>query len=354
MKKEVTLELNKKYVETLEKAKNITQLNDTFSRLYTNSKDYDLLRIREREVETRKLKPLGFRSYKCAVETPEEIMKELIDIHDRTQYYVLCSGGKDSISIVNWIAENYPEKFKGVMHIKTNIGVKKTTDWLIEYCEEMGWDLTVREPNPPNVYDELVLKYGFPGAGAHTIVMRKLKYITMRTFAFENEDRKYNHALVSGIRAFESSRRMQNYKGAIQRDGHLWFVAPFFKKTDEWVYSYLLKNGLKRTPIHDILGMSGECECGSFASYGERERLKLLDPALMEHIEYLEDQIQLHGTDLAKKHPHWGRTINSQEEIDKIMKELYDNGTISKIKDLEEVVCGVECGMGTMRGTTNI
>ena len=353
MKKEVKLELGKKYNLILSQAPEIKQLNNNFSRLYTNSKEYDLLRVREREIETNRLKPQGFRSYMCPDESPEEIMKELMNIHGRTQFYVLCSGGKDSISIVNWIATNYPENFKGIMHIKTNIGVKKTTDWLIEYCEKMNWKLQIREPNPPNVYDELVLKYGFPGAGAHTIVMRKLKYITMRNFAFENEERKENHALISGIRAFESSRRMANYKGAIQRDSKLWFAAPFFKKTDEWVYDYLLKNGLKRTPVHDVLGMSGECECGSFAGYGEREKLKLLDPQLMDHIEYLEDQVQLHGTELAKKHPTWGRATNSPEEIEIIMKGLYDDGTIDKIKDLEEVVCGVECGFGTMKGTVN-
>lgn len=354
MIRQVTLELGRKYNDVLDNVKYIPQINDKFSRLYQNSKEYDLLRIRERYVDDNRLKPQGFRSYMYPDESPDEIMKELIEIHGRTKFFVLCSGGKDSISVVNYIATQYPENFGGVMHIKTNIGVKRTTDWVIEYCEEMGWNLEVCEPNPPNVYDELVLKYGFPGAGAHTIVMRKLKYITMRNFAFQNEERKESHALISGIRAFESARRMQNYKGAIQRDGKLWFTAPFFKKTDEWVYEYLLKNGLKRTPIHDILGMSGECECGSFASHGEREKLKLLDPELMAHIEYLEDQVQLHGTDLAKKHPKWGNTYNTKEETDRIMADLFDEGIVDKIKDLEEVVCGVECGMGTMRGTTNI
>ena len=94
-------------------------------------------------------------------------------------------------------------------------------------------------------------------------------------------------------------------------------------------------------------------QCGSFAGYGEREKLKLLDPQLMDHIEYLEDQVQLHGTELAKKHPTWGRATNSPEEIEIIMKGLYDTGIIDKIKDLEEVVCGVECGFGTMKGTVN-
>ncbi|KKK78050.1 hypothetical protein LCGC14_2847460, partial [marine sediment metagenome] len=340
--------------EIINNAKNINQLNNTFSRLYTNTKEYDLIRSRERNIETKRLRPLSFRSYNCPIETPEEIMKELVSIHKRTEYYALCSGGKDSISVGHWIMTNFPEQFKGFVHIKTNIGVKKTTDWLIEYCEKMGWVLKIIEPKPPNVYDELVLKYGFPSAGAHTIVMRKLKYSTMRRFAFENPHRKFNHSLISGIRVFESSRRMNNYKGAIQRDGNLWFTAPFFKKSDEWVYKYLLTNGLKRTPVHDILGMSGECECGSFASYGEREKLKLLDPELMHHIEYLEDQIQLHGTPLAKKYPKWGNTSHTPEEVDKIMKDLYSKGIIDKIKDLEEVVCGVECGAGTMRGLKNV
>ena len=99
MKKEVKLELGKKHDLIMSQAPQIKQLNSNFSRLYNNSKEYDLLRIREREIETNRLKPQGFRSYICPDESPEEIMKELMNIHGRTQFYVLCSGGKDSISI---------------------------------------------------------------------------------------------------------------------------------------------------------------------------------------------------------------------------------------------------------------
>lgn len=354
VKKQYTLELGKKYQETIQSSHTIQQSHPDFSRLYSDTKSYDNLRIRQREVGTKRLRPVSFRDYQCPDETPDGIVKELTDIHERTQFYCLCSGGKDSMSIGHWVLDNYPEQFKGFMHIKTNIGIKQTTDWLVEYCEKMGWPLEVVEPNPPDAFDQFVLKFGFPGPGAHSMIMGRLKYSTMRRFAFENSTRKDNHALISGIRAFESNRRAARYKGAIQRDGRLWFAAPFFKKSDEWVYKYLLTHGLKRTPVHDILGMSGECECGSFAGYGERERIKLLDPGLMEHIEYLEDQVQLHGTPMAKKFPKWGNTNHTQEEVDAIMKEIYDEGIIDKIKDLEEVVCGVECGPSTMRGQENI
>ena len=354
MKRKYKQEVNKNSQSILQKSPSLTQLSSNFSRLYGSTKDYDGLRIRERDLETNRLRPLGFIHYTTPDTTPNGIMEELIKIHERSEFWCLASGGKDSISVAHFTETNYPEQFKGIMHIKTNIGVQKTTDWLVQYCEERGWKLEIREPDPPNAYDNAVIKYGFPGAGSHNVIMGILKYTTMRRFAFETAQRKNNHCLISGVRAFESVRRMGNYKGPIQRDGKLWFGAPFFTKTTEEVYEYLLKNGLKKTPVHDILGMSGECMCGAFASYGERERIKLLDPQLMAHIEYLEDQIQLHGTDDAKKRPKWGKANITPEESMKILEDLYSQGIVQKIKDLEEVVCGVECGPGTMRGTLNI
>ena len=50
--------------------------------------------------------------------------------------------------------------------------------------------------------------------------------------------------------------------------GNLWFGSPFFYKTTEETYRYIHENGLRITPVHDILGMSGECMCGSFATFG--------------------------------------------------------------------------------------
>ena len=56
----------------------------------------------------------------------------------------------------------------------------------------------------------------FPGPRLHSIIMARLKYHTMQNFAL-SVDREH-HALITGIRKFESHRRNANYPLPIQRD----------------------------------------------------------------------------------------------------------------------------------------
>lgn len=123
----------------LENAKTITQNDSRFCRLYADRYDYDKLRMRHRNNKTGRLKPMGIFHYSTPDETPDAIVWEIINIHKRTKFWVLCSGGKDSITLVHYIATHYPEHFMGVMHIKTNVGVSATTKWLEQYCAEKGY-----------------------------------------------------------------------------------------------------------------------------------------------------------------------------------------------------------------------
>lgn len=347
------LEANRNSEQVFKKAYTIPQLDINFSRLYENTKDMEKIMARHRGVETNRLKPIGIYFYPSVNLSPEGIMKEVLTIHNKKTFWVLCSGGKDSMSVVHYIATNYPEQFAGVLHIKTGVGIKLTTEWLKTYCEEKGWPLEIRSP-PEGTYRDIVLKVGFPNAGLHTIVMRLLKLITMRRFINEDPERKNNHALIGGIRAFESARRMVNAKTPISRDGSLFFVNPFLMKEDKWVYEYLITNGLKKTPVHDYLGMSGECMCGSFAGIGEREKIKFLDPELDEMLNQLEKDIQIYGSERAKKYPQWGKGYASKEEAEAIMNDLLTKEEKAKAADMEDTICGVECGSGTLRGLTNI
>ena len=339
-----SMELTKKGIKQFASAKHINQLNSNFSRLYSNPKEYDSLRQRTRI--DGKLKPIGVKFFEAQNNTPEQIIDETIKIHNRTNFYVACSGGKDSICLSHYIATNYPEHFKGVVFIDTGVGISKTKDWVEQYCKSMNWKLYIIKPKLEekylpftDVYEHLVLNFGFPNAGFHNVVMRRLKYTTFRNFIFDKD--KYNHAIISGTRRFESSRRKINTK-PISSDGKFFFCSPFFNKTDEYVYKYLLTNGLKITPVHDVLGMSGECMCGCFASLGEREIIKKLDPSLDDYITSLEARILVEGTERAKKSSIWGQGKNKTNNLDKINPNI------------EAAICGSDCGAGTMRGTENI
>lgn len=336
-----TYEITEKGKLQFSKARNIVQFSNTFSRLYSTPQEYDAMRWRIR-IDGR-LKPVKVKFYEAQNNTPEEIIREVIQIHKRTKFYVACSGGKDSICLAHYIEQNHPDKFQGLVFVDTGVGVKQTQEWLIKYCKEKNWKLHIEKPvlpkklksTDPDVYGWFVFRQGFPGPGAHNETMRRLKYITLRTFAFRHG--KYDHAIISGTRRFESKRRMINTR-PISKDSNFLFCSPFFNKQDSDVYRYLLENGLKKTPVHDILGMSGECMCGCYSKAGERELVKQLDPDLDAYFTSLEKRIAVEGTAKARLSPIWGRGPVKPQ------KEKIDTS-------LEAYICGEECGGSTMRGT---
>ena len=285
-------------------------------------------------------------TYPVQSKDPADIIAELENL-GRKKFYVMCSGGKDSVSLAHYMAEM--GKLDGVFHIQTNIGIQKTTDFVKDLCQEQGWKLFVREPSPKFLYASLVLEAGFPSAGAHHIIMRYLKYMPMRKFAFEAE-RKKDHVMISGVRKFESQRRMGNYDDPISRDGNLWFGMPFFWKTSEELYRYIHENGLRITPVHETMGFSGECECGSFASFNEKMRIRDVDPKLAAYIEWLEEGVKKFGSKKARRFSNWGNTT-SMTDLEK--QQFLDQFVGEDIEGAEQIICGSECGPSTMKGMTD-
>lgn len=295
------------------------------------------------------IKSSGMKFYSSPEESFESIIEELETVYHRTKFISGFSGGKDSMTTTHKLDQM--GKLDSVFHIKTNIGLQMTTDFVEETCEKMGWKLQVIEPSPKYTYASHVLQYGFPGPGFHRLIMGKLKYKTMRDFALSYD--KQNHCIISGIRKFESERRMGNYPLPIQSDGALWFGCPIFYDSTEFTYKYVHENGLKISPAYSLgLGTSGECMCGSFAGKGEKLLIRKLDPKLADYIEWLEDGIQRFGTNAAKRWSKWGEQakmteLEQQQQMDEFFKE---NPDLEIVNEIEAYVCGQECGAGSMRG----
>lgn len=295
----------------------------------------------------------GISFWPVSDHTYEGIIEETEKVHHRTKFYALFSGGKDSMTVTHKLAEM--NKLEKVVHIKTNIGLKMSVDFVKDICQEYGWPLQIVEPVPKFTYASQALEFGFPGPETHRFIMAYLKFTTMRDFAMTAS--KKHHVLVSGIRKFESQRRFGKYPHPIQKHGSLWFTSPIFYYSTEETYRYVHENGLKISPAYDLgLGVSGECLCGAYASKGEKMRIKELDPHLAEYIEWLEDGIQRFGTPMAKKYGKWGM----QAKISEIDQQTQLTGFMAKnpelVKNLnllENTVCGVECGPGTLRGDTD-
>ena len=287
--------------------------------------------------------------YPSNARTFEDIVDELETVHHRKSYYVLASGGKDSTYVVDKMANL--EKLKSVVHIKTNVGLKITTDHLKDYCQDMGWPLRIIEPSSPLIYTSFVLQYGFPGPPIHKMIMGVLKHKTMRDFALSVDRR--DHVLISGVRKSESKRRMGIYKHPIQSDGALWFGCPAFYSKAKDIYKYVITENLKLSPAYALgFGVSGECLCGSYAARGDKMLIRKVDPRLADYFAWLEEGVQKFGTPHAKRYPRWGEgPAMSDLEQQKIMDEFFVNNPELKIaSEIEDFVCGQECGPGTMRG----
>lgn len=191
-----------------------------------------------------------------------------------------------------------------VVHVNTGIGVQQTRDFVREVCGQYGWPLN--ELHPPRSYDELVVEYGFPGPANHPMMYQRLKERCL--VAFKRERKPHRDApfiYCTGMRKDESSRRMRGQQEEFRHEpklGWTWrAVILEWSKAD--CNRYIEEQGLPRNPVVDVLHMSGECLCGSFARPDEREEIRTWYPEVDSHISYLEALVAQAG------HPahRWGR-----------------------------------------------
>lgn len=288
--------------------------------------------------------------YEPKEESFSSIMERLEEL-GRDTYVVGWSGGKDGGVVLDKTLKSNRE-IKRVFYIRTNTGVQLTEDFLKDQCQSMGLKLDIREPTPHAfVYVAICLEVGFPDYGLHDMVMSYLKYKTMMKYLQEPQFKKLNTVLLSGVRKFESTRRKLNYENAINVDAKkYWFGCPIFYEKDNDVYRYYIENGLKRSPVYDMGSQdSMECKCGCFAGKGELEIIRKIDPNRAEFFEWLTIGIKKFGKDLAKKHTTWGGgDWTSEERNEVITKYLGDDADF--VIQMSKIVCGSECGAGTMRG----
>lgn len=192
--------------------------------------------------------------------------------HKPRARWALISGGHDSLTATavgfEWAKARGHEM--RAAHIRTGTGVKATTDFVEETCEEQGWPLQIFDP--PVRYEEIVLEYGFPGPAQHGLMYQRLKERCLRELVRQSkQDFKDRVMLVTGVRSDESVRRMRHVE-RIQRDGAQVWAATIWNWSKIDCANFCFKaRGFSRNPVVDKMHMSGECRCGAFAKPGELE-----------------------------------------------------------------------------------
>jgi len=227
------------------------------------------------------------------------------------------SGGNDSTTL----AHLFRDRLDFAVHANTTIGIEETRDFVRNTCEE--WGLALLERTPPREQDhyrQLVLTRargkegqalgGFPGPAMHFKMFTRLKERAIEQVQREvvTNPRKERFVLILGRRRTESERRKAVRTVDIR--GSRLNVSPMVNWTKADLNTYRLRwarhgEPLPRNKASDLIHMSGECLCGSFASPGEREEIAYWFPGPFEQIADLEAELE--GRDDIPEHRKtWG------------------------------------------------
>ena len=249
-----------------------------------------------------------FMVIKPKVDEARRIIDEAVAQYNPLMCYSLLSGGHDSL-VTTHVVCSHPKFYghrmaqgalRSIVHIDTGIGVKETRQFVQDVCHYYSWPLKVcraidyerADGTPdPQIYEELVKQYGFPGPGHHQKMYDRLKGRPLNQLVRRSKQRRSDKImLLSGVRQSESDRRM-GYDHPVDVDGAKVWVNPCFYWSKEDCELYMKTHILPMNDVVRRLCMSGECLCGAFAKPGELEILRAEYPTTAEHIEAIEDEI---------------------------------------------------------------
>lgn len=203
--------------------------------------------------------------------------------------YAMFSGGDGSLAATHYAMENGAHE---VLHIDTGIGVNESLELSVqefvrETCRTYNWPLQIETP-PDLDYRKMVLKYGFPGPGAHLYPYSWLKERAIAKVIRETKRKWVDKVgLSTGVRNGDSARRMGFIHPVVKEDARIW-IAPLFDWNKIQLYSYIKSQGIEQSPIAKLIGMSGECFCGAFAKPKEIVQIERHFPKLAMKIHALE------------------------------------------------------------------
>lgn len=215
----------------------------------------------------------------------------------------LFSGGNDSTTLLHLFRHDATH----VAHANTTIGIEQTREFVRNVCEQWGLPLLERKP-PREIdhYEALVLDRGFPGPGHHFKMYQRLKERALEQVRRELVTQPYRERVVfiAGRRRSESQRR-QSIPAAERNRSTVW-VSPLVNWTKLDLNTYRLMCGdVPANQVSDLIHMSGECLCGSFATPNEREEIAAWFPEVFDQIAGLERAIA-DRDDIPEHRKTWG------------------------------------------------
>lgn len=223
-------------------------------------------------------------------------IQSAISEHKPVKIFAMYSGGDGSLASTHYAMNHGAHE---VLHISTGIGVNEpgglsVLEVVRETCRKYGWPLRIETP-PDLDYRGMVLRFGFPGPGAHLYPYVWLKDRAIAKVVRETKRKvKDRVGLSTGVRNGDSARRMGYITPIVRKGARVW-IAPLFNWNTIEMYEYIKENEIQRSPIAKLIGMSGECFCGAFAQPNEIEKIEKYFPALATQIHILENEAKEKG-----------------------------------------------------------
>lgn len=240
------------------------------------------------------------------VKRADELIGEAIAIHGEGKEIaakaVLFSGGNDSTTLLHLMHQL--GHVTHAVHANTGIGIEQTRQFVRDTTA--AWGIPLIEEHPPIGYRELVLERGFPGPAQHFKMYQRLKERCLdkaRLPLGVHRSRTKRALFIAGRRRDESERRMN--VPLSEADGSVIWVSPIAEWTALDLNTYRAVHGVPRNEVADLIHMSGECLCGSFAKRNELDEIGDWFPAVRAEIEELERLIA-DREDIPVERRRWG------------------------------------------------
>lgn len=200
----------------------------------------------------------------------------------------LCSGGNDSMTLTTMF--HRAGRLTHAAHANTGIGVEQTRQFVRDTTAAWGLPLIERKAaREEDSYRSHVLAFGFPGPQLHWKMFTRLKERALEQVRNELVTNPYREraVFIAGRRRTESGRRANIPE--LQRRGSVVWVSPLVNWTKVDMNTYRLVDGnVPRNEVSDLIHMSGECLCGSFAHAGERAEVSEWFPRAFDGVAEME------------------------------------------------------------------
>lgn len=261
------------------------------------------------------------------------------------------SGGDDSIVACHFAVSEFGA---AVAHCNTLTGVAANHEHVLRTVDRFGWHCVEKQAGPTGppkstrkkingkrvdlpfdpaslptgkwqdgetTFEEFCVNFGMPGPGMHGRMYQRLKersFNAIRREAKQGKKKTHCIMMITGIRRDESAIRA-GYNRAISKVGGTVWVNPFYWSNATEFELYRQEFGLPRNPVKPVVGVSGDCLCGTFADRPEEiELVGKIDPARKSAMHAIERRCESLGLPCK-----WGTRPPKNQKADELQLTLF-------------------------------